>query len=75
MAGGGSKTKTQVDKLGCPVVGGNVTVTAKYEKDKAGKDTLSYFACDHDGKCGIPDWDPCPLYVTYRESKPKKTKK
>ncbi len=72
MAGDGAEKKGQVDRLGCPVMGDKVTVTARYDKNETGKDTLSYFSCDHEGKCGIPDWDPCPLYVTYREKKKKK---
>ena len=74
MAGFDSQKGRKVDTLGCPVVGDNVDVTSHYEKDASGKDTLVYFGCSMEGKCGIPDWDPCPLYVTYREKKRKKKK-
>ncbi len=75
MAGDGTEKKGKVDKLGCPVVGSKVTVTTKYGKDELGKDSLTYFSCNREGTCGIPDWDPCPLYVTARETKGKKKKK
>lgn len=68
----GSAKKPAVDKLGCPIVKDTVTVTVKYDSDESGQDKLVYFGCNMEGKCGIPDWDPCPLYVTYRGKKRKK---
>ncbi len=69
MASSKSAKKGRVDRLGCPVVGHEVTVTSKYKPGEAGKDTLSYFACTMDGMCGISMWDPCPLYVSCLEKK------
>ena len=74
MTDAGSGKKPKVDKLGCPVMNGKVMVTAKFKPNESGEDTLVYFGCNMEGKCGIPDWDPCPLYVTYREKKHKKKK-
>jgi hypothetical protein len=67
--------KGEVDRLGCPVVGHTVTVTAKYRPSEVGEDTLSYFACTMEGNCGISLWDPCPLFVSYREKKVSKEPK
>ena len=75
QAGGGmmaeakSEKRGQIDRLACPVVGHIVTVTSKYKPGEAGEDTLSYFACTMEGRCGISLWDPCPLFVSRLEKR------
>ena len=56
-------------KIGCPVCGSEVTFTVRYKHEKGGSKHLVDFGCDMQGKCGIPDWDPCPFYVLHRENK------
>lgn len=51
------------DTIGCPVLGGAVTVWANYRHDAPGLLSLVDFSCSAEGSCGIPDWDPCPLFV------------
>lgn len=70
-----SAKKGHVDRLGCPVVGREVTVTSKYKPGETGEDRLSYFACPMEGMCGISLWDPCPLYVSCLEKKTPKEHK
>jgi hypothetical protein len=53
---------TRVESMSCPVCGREVTCRVSYH-DREGKRTLTYFECAMDGLCGIPRWDPCPLYV------------
>jgi hypothetical protein len=57
-----------VESIGCPVHGGDVTCKVKYVT-KEGVHTLVDFECNMEGMCGIPSWDPCPLYVAYLEGK------
>jgi hypothetical protein len=72
----GSKTtkKDHVDRLSCPVVGHEVTVTSRYKPGETGEDRLSYFACVMEGMCGISLFDPCPLYVSCLQKAPKDRK-
>ena len=51
--------------VACPVFGDTVTITATYLPREGRDPLLSDFTCDALGTCGIPSWDPCPLYVTY----------
>ncbi len=60
--------KRRVESLGCPVYGGEVTCKVTYHI-VGGKIDLSEFECSMEGMCGIPCWDPCPLYVTYLEGR------
>jgi hypothetical protein len=68
-----AKSKTgdeqNVQKIECPVCGNEVTFTARFKLEKGGQKKLVDFGCDMQGKCGIPDWDPCPFYVLHRENK------
>lgn len=56
----------RVESQGCPVYGAEVTCRVGYVTH-AGERTLSRFECNMEGMCGIPSWDPCPLYVRYLE--------
>jgi hypothetical protein len=51
----------------CPVCGHDVDVTASYKIDEKGERALAGFTCILRGRCGIPAWDPCPMYVRYLE--------
>jgi hypothetical protein len=54
----GAKTESYV----CPVCGREVTCQIRYHTG-SGKPTLTYFECAMEGLCGIPSWDPCPVYA------------
>jgi hypothetical protein len=65
MSDAGSGVEHRVETVACPVCGDNVTVTAAYRQGEAGDIHLTDFECNHKGECGVPLWDPCPLYVLY----------
>jgi hypothetical protein len=69
MAKSRAGDEQNVQKINCPVCGTEVTFTARYKHEKGGPKHLVDFACDMQGKCGIPAWDPCPFYVLHRENK------
>lgn len=75
MAASKAAKDKHVDRLGCPVVGREVVVTARYETGEGGEDRLSYFACAMEGRCGISLWDPCPLYVYSLEMRAPRNRK
>lgn len=58
----------RVETIGCPVHGSDVTCKVSYLIE-GGVSTLVDFECNMEGMCGIPSWDPCPLYVAYLEGK------
>ena len=66
MTGTESGNEYLVERLGCPVYGDQVTCTATYQTSPGGR-TLVDFACNMEGMCGIPSFDPCPMYVAYLE--------
>jgi len=57
----------RIDTVDCPVFGGLVTIRATYSYVDPRAPFLTDFACSGDVRCGIPDWDPCPLYIRYLE--------
>ena len=57
-----SHRKAKVSRYACPVEGCDVSVYVTYD-DKDGHATLTDFGCSRQGECGIPSYDPCPLYV------------
>ena len=61
------KRERRIDTVGCPVVSGDVTIFATYRHCDKGDKALVHFGCNAQGVCGISNWDPCPLYVAYRE--------
>jgi len=61
------KRERHIDTVGCPVVCGDVTVYVTYKHVENGAPSLVHFGCNTQGACGITSWDPCPLYVAYRE--------
>ena len=61
-------TDFRVESRGCPVYGAEVTCRVGYVTH-AGEHILSRFECNMEGMCGIPSWDPCPLYVRYLEQR------
>lgn len=60
--------ESQMEKRLCPVCGREVTCRVIYTV--SGERRLVDFECSTEGECGIPSWDPCPLYVDYLEQKP-----
>ncbi|MDH3215924.1 MAG: hypothetical protein OEN01_06470 [Candidatus Krumholzibacteria bacterium] len=62
-----SPVEHRVDKVACPLCGDNVTVSATYRHSDVGHKCLVDFGCNMEMACGIPSWDPCPLYVAYLE--------
>jgi hypothetical protein len=60
--------ESQVETKRCPVCGREVTCRVIYTA--SGERRLVHFECSIEGKCGIPSWDPCPLYVDYLEQGP-----
>ena len=69
MNANGMGVDRDVRMVNCPVCGKNVLVSVSYRSED-GKPALVGFECDLEGQCGIPSWDPCPLYVTSREKPP-----
>ena len=69
MAKSKAGEEQNVQTIECPVCGNEVTFTARFKHEKGGRKHLVDFGCDMRGKCGIPDWDPCPFYVLQRENK------
>ncbi|MFQ5511095.1 MAG: hypothetical protein ACE5EO_04535 [Candidatus Krumholzibacteriia bacterium] len=67
MADAGMRHERQVDTVACPVIGETVTISVTFKRAGAAKKYLVDFACDMEGACGAPAWDPCPLYITYLE--------
>lgn len=63
-----SDGKAKVSKYACPVEGCDVAVYVTYD-EKRGDATATDFRCDRQGKCGIPSFDPCPLYVDLIEKR------
>jgi hypothetical protein len=61
-------SETTETRMACPQYGHTVTVRAVWHESVGRRPTLSDFACNCTGMCGIPAWDPCPLYVRLRES-------
>lgn len=57
-------------RMGCPVYGGSVVVTATYHHETSGRTQMVSFECNRDGMCGISSWDPCPLYVQWSHAHP-----
>lgn len=57
-----------VESMGCPVSRRDVTCRVQYVV-AAGERSLVNFECTMEGRCGIPSWDPCPLYVRYLEDR------
>lgn len=55
-----------VETTGCPVSRRDVTCRVQYVAAD-GRRSLVSFQCTMEGRCGIPSWDPCPLYVRYLE--------
>jgi hypothetical protein len=47
----------------CPVSGSVVSVCATYQEADREEPALVDFECSGEGFCGIPSWDPCPLFV------------
>jgi hypothetical protein len=68
MAKPESSDNRRVESLGCPVYGAEVTCKVTYHVAD-GKIDLTEFECNMEGMCGIPSWDPCPLYVSYLEAR------
>jgi hypothetical protein len=63
----GQKDQRDLDEIGCPVCGEMVRVAATYRTTSNGKKALVDFECNREGKCGVSEWDPCPMYVIYLE--------
>jgi hypothetical protein len=61
----------RVEAIKCPVYGDQVTCRASYQKVN-GADVLVDFECNMEGMCGIPSWDPCPLYVAFLDQSAKR---
>jgi hypothetical protein len=61
-----SHEDARVQAINCPVYGDRVTCRAFY-RNVDGADVLVEFECNMEGMCGIPSWDPCPLYVAFLE--------
>ena len=66
-----------VRRIYCPVYGRDVTLVARWDEnvqddaqDAPHNEGLMDFACRSNGMCGMPSWDPCPLYVKLREDGP-----
>lgn len=64
-----SRFEHMVEKVGCPVCGEKVTVSATYTKTASGDKRLVSFECSLKEECKIPSWDPCPLYAFYAENR------
>jgi hypothetical protein len=65
-----------VRRIYCPVYGRDVTLVARWDDsahDNPQHEDLLDFACRSNGMCGMPSWDPCPLYVKLRENGPAQT--
>ena len=62
-----SDEERRVEEAPCPVARSMVTVSATYRRMVDGGRCLVEFGCDRQGRCLIPDWDPCPLYIVYRD--------
>jgi hypothetical protein len=61
------KNLTRRAIVDCPVYGNKVRITANYVPTDDFVPALVDFDCNVQGKCGIPSWDPCPLFVRYLE--------
>lgn len=59
---GKPRNKAKVSRYLCPVEGCDVTVYVTFDRE-SGEETVTGFACDRQDNCGIPSFDPCPLYV------------
>lgn len=57
----------EVETLMCPVCGAEVSCKVSYAV-AGGRRSLVGFECEREGRCGIPSWDPCPLYVRHVEA-------
>ena len=65
---GKSRNKAKVSRYFCPVEGCDVMVRVTYD-EKTGRGKVADFACEQQGKCGIPMFDPCPLYMDLVEKR------
>jgi hypothetical protein len=63
------KNISREESVHCPVCGHEVDITASYKPRSGGDTKLADFSCVLRGHCGIPEYDPCPLYVKYLEEK------
>jgi len=61
------KNISRSESIHCPVCGHEVAVTASFTPKEGENAKLADFSCVLRGHCGIPEWDPCPLYVKYQE--------
>ena len=61
------ESRVHEDRFRCPQCDRIVTVTAHLRRDNKGGDALVQFDCTMHGMCGSPIWDPCPMYVAYKE--------
>jgi hypothetical protein len=61
------KYLSRTEAVDCSVFGGEVEINATYMPTTAGERSLVDFTCSLEGKCGVPSWDPCPLFVRYLE--------
>lgn len=62
------RKRTKVSRYTCPVEGCDVSVYVTYDNENGGG-TVTDFGCDRQDKCGIPSYDPCPLYVDLIEKR------
>ena len=61
------ESRVHEDRFRCPQCDRIVTVTARLRRDDKGDDALVQFDCTMNGMCGSPIWDPCPMYLAYKE--------
>jgi hypothetical protein len=68
IVAGKSRNKAIVSRYSCPIEGCDVMVRVTYDA-RTGKGKVSDLACDRQGRCGIPLFEPCPLYVDLVENR------
>ena len=66
MKSADSRRDVEVESINCPVCGADVACKVSYSAAQ-GRRVLTSFECEREGRCGIPAWDPCPLYVRFLE--------
>lgn len=68
MLSGKSRHRTRVSRYSCPVEGCEVMVYVTHDPE-TGEGKVTDFACDRQGKCANPLFDPCPLYLDLVEKR------
>jgi hypothetical protein len=63
-----TRQRVAASRFSCPVEACDVMVYVTYHSE-AGREEISGFTCDRQGRCAIPFYDPCPLYVDLVEGR------